>query len=206
MPRQKKRVYRSRVVRRQVKVSFFERFGASKLGIFIAGFFILLLSVAIFHTWSHVQVVNVGYNIDKELKVKDQLIQENKILKLKVAKLRSLTRIETLAREKLGMQMPQKKQMVFLSQLQEFEFDSSEHPQKDPDKKTNEEIKVADQKKTSKTKQLSKNNNKVVAKSSTSKKKTVEKKKSNKQLVAKQVLDEKRKKVRPASIIKTAKR
>lgn len=68
---------------------------------------------------TRVRVVNLGYKINQELQKKENLIEENKRLSLEIAQLKSPTRIETEAREKLGLRLPEVGQVVYAAKLEE---------------------------------------------------------------------------------------
>jgi cell division protein FtsL len=77
----------------------------------------LLTGAALFYINTHVQVVGIGYEINQALTKKQNLIEENKKLSLEIARLRSPDRIETEAREKLKLTVPNPHQWVPLAQL-----------------------------------------------------------------------------------------
>ncbi len=86
--------------------------------LFLLGFIFLIalfLGAAIFYIGAHVRVVNLGYKIDQELKRKQELTEENKRLGLEIARLKSPTRIEKEAKEHLDLQIPESRQLVYLS-------------------------------------------------------------------------------------------
>ncbi len=69
---------------------------------------------AIFFIGLRVKVVNFGYRINQEIQNKERIIEENKRLSLEIASLKSPTRIETEAKEKLGLALPQPHQIIYL--------------------------------------------------------------------------------------------
>lgn len=77
----------------------------------------LLMGASLLYINTHVQVVKIGYEINQALNKKQNLIEENKLLELEIARLRSPTRIEKEAREKLGLSLPEPHQWVPLAQL-----------------------------------------------------------------------------------------
>jgi len=85
-------------------------------------FIILLMGASIFYISTHIKAVGIGYKINKELSKKQDLIEANKKLRLEIARLKSLTRIETEAKEKLGLDYPQQGQILYLSKLEEADF------------------------------------------------------------------------------------
>ena len=78
-----------------------------------------LMSGTIFYIHTQVSAVDLGYKIDEALKQKQVLEEENKGLRLQIAQLKSPTRIEKVAKEKLSMDLPQAHQRVYLSQWPE---------------------------------------------------------------------------------------
>lgn len=76
-------------------------------------FFLILLgfTCSLFYIWSRIQVVNIGYEINRSLSLKEKLIEENKKLTLEAATLKSPVRLESLARNQFHMDLPQKSQI-----------------------------------------------------------------------------------------------
>lgn len=68
--------------------------------------FALFAGVGIIHVASRVLVVDMGYRLSKAEAEERALIRENDRLKLELATLKNPSRLEKLAREKLGMSMP----------------------------------------------------------------------------------------------------
>lgn len=87
-------------------------------------FFMVVLSVlltlaivgAIFYIGLRVKVVNLGYRINQEIQAKERTIEENKRLSLEIARLKSPTRIEFEAKERLGLQLPAPHQIVYIGE------------------------------------------------------------------------------------------
>jgi cell division protein FtsL len=69
---------------------------------------------ALFYAWSRVQCVNAGYGIDKETRRRQALTRERNTLNIELARLKSPERIETIARTRLGLGMPNAQQRVTL--------------------------------------------------------------------------------------------
>lgn len=77
---------------------------------------LICFSFGLFYTYKHIQVINLGYKID-ELKQNIAIIQrDNKRLELKIAELQAPDRIETIAKNKLGMRNPDKLLLAALPQ------------------------------------------------------------------------------------------
>ena len=84
-----------------------------KRGIIFFLYALTFIIAALFYMWPHHQMIKRGYEY-QELRAKHEtLFQENRILKLEMASVRSLGRIEKTAVEK-GFILPKKGQIVFL--------------------------------------------------------------------------------------------
>ena len=68
----------------------------------------------IFFVWSRLQTTYLGYQISQANNEQEQLLNLNKKLKLEVASLQSLSRIENIAKNQLGLVNPKPHQMVFM--------------------------------------------------------------------------------------------
>jgi len=77
--------------------------------------FALFAAVGIVHVTSRVLVVDAGYRLSHEQGESHTLTRENDRLKLELATLRAPSRLEKLAREKLGMAMPAGSAIVSLT-------------------------------------------------------------------------------------------
>ena len=80
----------------------------------LAGLGLLCLAGALFYVWQHVHVVRQGYALERLRETHAKLVQENKVLKLEAGQLRSLRRVEEIARRELGMVTPKPGQVVIL--------------------------------------------------------------------------------------------
>lgn len=72
------------------------------------------LGAALLHVWLRLQVVHLGYVLSTTSKLQSQLEQENRQLKVELATLTARERLESLARQQLGMVEPRKGQVVIL--------------------------------------------------------------------------------------------
>lgn len=75
---------------------------------------VLFFVEALFYAWCRVQCVNVGYGIDRETRRYQALLKERSTLKIELARLKSPERIESIARTRLGLVMPEAQQTVTL--------------------------------------------------------------------------------------------
>jgi cell division protein FtsL len=75
----------------------------------VAALFLLVL----FYAWQHFSAVQYGYKIEAQKTQIDQLVEQNRSLKLEEAGLRDPGRIDTLARQ-MGLESPQPGQVVRL--------------------------------------------------------------------------------------------
>ena len=83
---------------------------------FVIGAFmsLVLIGVVLIHVWLRLQVVRFGYVLSTTSKLQTRLEQENRELKLELAKMTSPDRLEVLARQRLGLVTPEKGQVVVL--------------------------------------------------------------------------------------------
>jgi len=68
----------------------------------------------IFFVWSRLQITHLGYQISQANSKQQQLLRLNKQMKLEAASLRSLSRIEGIAKNQLGLINPESSQVVFI--------------------------------------------------------------------------------------------
>jgi cell division protein FtsL len=80
----------------------------------IVGLCLVILCGALFHVWQHIHVVRQGYAIERLRVTHAKLVQENKALRLEAGQLRSLRRVEEIARTRLGMVTPKPGQVVLI--------------------------------------------------------------------------------------------
>ena len=78
---------------------------------------VLVLSLLLFfYVWQHMQVVKLGYEVQRLRTEKQQLTNEYYFLKYKMYDVNNLSRVEKISREQLGMVTPRTDQIVFLSE------------------------------------------------------------------------------------------
>ena len=75
---------------------------------------VFFFAEALFYVWCRVQCTNVGYGIDLETRRHQELLKARNTLKIELARLKSPQRIETIARTRLELVMPDAGQTVTL--------------------------------------------------------------------------------------------
>ncbi len=75
---------------------------------------LVLVAVALVYVWSHLHNTQLKYQIAEEMTVRDNLMEENRRLKMEIATLKSPQRIESIARDKLKLQYPEREQVVLI--------------------------------------------------------------------------------------------
>lgn len=73
-----------------------------------------LIALVLIHVWLRLQVVHTGYVLATTSKLQSRLEQENRQLKIELATLTSPERLESLARDRLGLRAPEKGQVIVL--------------------------------------------------------------------------------------------
>ncbi len=96
----------------------------SETVVYFLGLIFLVLLCSLFYIWSRIQIVNVGYLINKEVLLKDQLGEENKRLILEGAILKSPVRLEKMAKGEYQMQLPDQAQVLNHLQLKPMEVEA----------------------------------------------------------------------------------
>ncbi len=74
----------------------------------------LLVGASLFYVWTRIQVIQLGYEMSKALKENRELTEANKRMRLEVATLKSLSRIERIAIEELRMVKPKPDQVIVI--------------------------------------------------------------------------------------------
>jgi cell division protein FtsL len=72
------------------------------------------IGCSLFYVWSHQQIISLGYEISQATREEQELLQENKKLRLELAALKAPSRIERVALRELGLVNPQKEQMIIV--------------------------------------------------------------------------------------------
>ncbi len=81
---------------------------------FLMIFMVLLTVVSIFHVWSRSHLIELNLKIIESSKQLKDLEQQQKQLKLEVESLKTPARIETIAKQELGMSVPQDDQIILV--------------------------------------------------------------------------------------------
>jgi cell division protein FtsL len=74
----------------------------------------VLMAVAITYVWSHVQMTKLEYQVAEEMTLRDQLLDEQRKLKLEQATLKSPQRIEAIAKGSLHLSYPEREQVIII--------------------------------------------------------------------------------------------
>ena len=74
----------------------------------------LVLVGVLFYVWQHIQVVRLGYQIEHLQGERIGLLRQEKELRFKVARLKSLRRVEEIARHQLGFTSPGPSQVILV--------------------------------------------------------------------------------------------
>jgi cell division protein FtsL len=75
---------------------------------------VVIAASALALVWPHLEMVKIGYEVARLEKEWDVLTQERRVLRVEIAALRQLDRIEMIARSKLGMVFPGPDQIVYV--------------------------------------------------------------------------------------------
>lgn len=74
----------------------------------------VLMILALLYVWSHIHMTQLEYKVAAELGKKDDLLEEQRKLKLEYATLKSPRRIEAIAKNTLQMSYPDREQVIFI--------------------------------------------------------------------------------------------
>lgn len=77
---------------------------------------LVLMFVAVIYVGSHIRMTKMEYDIAAALNAKENLLEQQKRLKLELAMLKSPQRIEKIARTRLQMSYPSAEQVIVLKQ------------------------------------------------------------------------------------------
>tara|TARA_B100000315_G_scaffold235312_1_gene250125 strand:+ start:5056 stop:5400 length:345 start_codon:yes stop_codon:yes gene_type:complete len=76
--------------------------------------FSLVGSGIFFYSWPRVNLVTLTYDYNKLRAKENELIQLNRMLKLELASIKSLEKVEKIATEKMGMIEPKDEDIIFI--------------------------------------------------------------------------------------------
>lgn len=77
-------------------------------------YIIIIFSALLFYVWQRIQSDKIGYKIIQLQKKKADLKNKNRHLRVQVNSLKSLDRIEKIAKEELKMIKPEKENIIIL--------------------------------------------------------------------------------------------
>lgn len=75
---------------------------------------LIFMAITLVYVWFRISITKIDYRIAEEMHSGDTLLEENRKLKVEIATLKSPHRIESIARAKLGMDYPERDQVIFL--------------------------------------------------------------------------------------------
>jgi cell division protein FtsL len=84
-----------------------------KYSVFLCVAFVLM-AVAVTYVWSHVQMTKLEYQVAEEMTRGEQMLDEQRKLKLEQATLKSPQRIEAIARSSLNLSYPDREQVILI--------------------------------------------------------------------------------------------
>ena len=88
--------------------------GSRKLSFFMICMGLLTMVCFFIFLWVRIYILEIGYQISSTLENHERLFQENRNLRIERASLSAPARIEDIARNKLGMVIPDNTQVVIL--------------------------------------------------------------------------------------------
>ena|GEM_PF-6517925 len=71
-----------------------------------------IIAAALFNVWIHVATIQLGYALSAEAQKHEKLVEENRVLRIDIAALRSPQRLKKLARESYNMGPPKAGQVL----------------------------------------------------------------------------------------------
>lgn len=80
-------------------------------------FLLGIMALAFLYLWQQVQIMRIGYTINRKEERKSELLKENRLLEKEARVLESPSRIESLARSELGMIRPKNWQIIRLEEI-----------------------------------------------------------------------------------------
>lgn len=79
----------------------------------------LVVAGVLFYVWQQVQQVRISYELEDLRAVRKEVVETNRDLKLEMATLRSLARVERQARSRLGLEPPGRDQVHLARDFEE---------------------------------------------------------------------------------------
>ncbi|MBI5747121.1 MAG: cell division protein FtsL [Nitrospirae bacterium] len=74
----------------------------------------LIILMVFLYVWTHIDIINRGYEIEGLLARKKELEKANKVLTIEISSLTSLDRIEKRAKNELGLSKPEPGQVIII--------------------------------------------------------------------------------------------
>lgn len=105
---------REKTAAKRERPSRVDRAGARRRFVVGACLAIALVGAVLIHVWLRLQVVHMGYVLSTASKLQGRLEQENRELKIELAKMTSPENLQALAKRRLGMAPPEKGQIIVL--------------------------------------------------------------------------------------------
>ncbi|MCG2677376.1 septum formation initiator family protein [bacterium] len=78
------------------------------------GHTLLIVSLIFFYLWQHLRIKELGYELGKKEKERKTLMDRNREIEIKDSRLRSLGRIEEIARSRLGLELSKEGEIILL--------------------------------------------------------------------------------------------
>jgi len=82
---------------------------------------VIIMTTAIIYVWSHNRMTTLEYRVAAEVNKQEQLLEEQRKLKVELATLKSPKRIAAIATNKLHMIYPGQDQIIFLKDTEHTE-------------------------------------------------------------------------------------
>lgn len=76
----------------------------------------VLMAVAITYVWSHIQMTKLEYQVADAMTRKEQLLEDQRRLKLEAATMKAPQRIEAIAKNSLNMSYPERDQVIVIKE------------------------------------------------------------------------------------------
>lgn len=78
------------------------------------GYALLIVSLVFLYLWQHLRIKELGYELGKKEKERKVLMDRNQELESEASRLRSLKRIEEIARSRLGLEPSREGEIILL--------------------------------------------------------------------------------------------